>query len=268
MESIEYNKVYDFTNENVNCLNNLYHFDNSKVLSVIGSGDQYFTSILNGAKKVDVFDINPTAYLYLILKFYAIRELTYEEFYDFLINKNFDNIFIYNKLESLLPLEVLKYYKYLMENSKKIIKRKKYKECFRDDTIHLLLKQNQKYYFNEKKPIIPFLIKENYYILKEKLKNTKIPIFFNNNIIKLNSDIKSHYDILLTSNIFEYLKMEVSEYTKYLKSLDIPEIQGCYDWFGTNLDLFILYGYNINVVTPSAKYEHSTRRNFVYSLKK
>ena len=162
----------------------------------------------------------------------------------------------------------MKYYRYLIKNSKKIIKRKKYKECFRDDTIHLLLKQTQKYYFNKEKPIIPFLIKENYYILKEKLKNTKIPNFFNNNIIELKSDIKSNYDILLTSNIFEYLQMEVSEYTQYLKSLDIPEIQGCYDWFGINLNLFMFYGYNTNVVIPSAKYEHGTKRNFVYSLKK
>ena len=268
MEKKEYNKVYDFTNENVNCLNKLYNFKNSKVLTVIGSGDQYFSSILNGAKEVDVFDINSTAYLYLILKFYAIRELSYEEFYDFFINKNFDNIFIYNKLESLLPLEVLKYYKYLMENSKKIIKRKKYNECFRDDGIHLLLKQTQKYYFNEDKQIIPFLIKENYYILQEKLKNTNLPKFLNRNLIDLKFDIKSKYDILLTSNIFEYLNLEVSKYTKYLKSLDIPEIQGCYDWFGANLDIFVFYGYQFNIVAPSAKYEHGTKRNFVYSLKK
>ena len=46
-----YYKVYDFTNENVSCLNSLYHFDNSKVLSAVGSGDQYFASVLNGAKK-------------------------------------------------------------------------------------------------------------------------------------------------------------------------------------------------------------------------
>lgn len=126
MESIEYNKVYDFTNENVNCLNNLYHFDNSKVLSVIGSGDQYFTSILNGAKKADVFDLNTTSYLYLILKFYAIRELSYEEFYDLLINKNFENAFIYKKLEPFLPLEVLKYYKYLTKNTRRIFNKKEY----------------------------------------------------------------------------------------------------------------------------------------------
>ena len=82
-----YNQVYDFTNENVSCFKDLYHFKNSKVLSVVGSGDYYFSCILNGAKQIDLFDVNPTSYLYFILKFYSIRELTYEEFYDFLIKK-------------------------------------------------------------------------------------------------------------------------------------------------------------------------------------
>ena len=268
MESTQYNKVYDFTNENVNCLKYLYHFDNSKVLSVIGSGDQYFTSILNGAKKVDVFDINCTSYLYLILKFYAIRELTYEEFYDFFINKNFDNIFIYYKLEPFLPLEVLKYYKYLIKNKPNIIKKKKYVECFKNDGIHLLLKKNQKYYLNKEKPIIPFLIKDSYYKLQEKLKNTEIPDFYNINLLDLKSVNNNHYDILLTSNIYEYLGLGLYKYTKYLKDLDIPEIQACYDWYNLYLYDFMAYNYHIAAVFPSCKHEHGTKRNFVYSLKK
>jgi len=268
LETKEYKKVYDFTNENVNCLKFLYHFDNSKVLSVIGSGDQYFTSILNGAKKVDVFDINATSYLYLILKFYAIRELTYEEFYDFLINKNFDNIFIYNKLEPFLPLEVLKYYKYLIMNSQNIRYKKKYVQCFKNDGIHLFLKQNQKYYFNNKQPIIPFLLKENYYKLQEKLKDIKIPDFFNINLLELKSNISDKYDVLLTSNIYNYLEMRISDYTEFLKSFDIPEIQSGYDWYGSHKTSFVAHRHNINIVVPSSKHEYCTDRNFVYSLKK
>ena len=48
--------VYSFTNENVNSYGNLYNFDNARVLSVLGSGDQYFTSLLYGAKSIDLFD--------------------------------------------------------------------------------------------------------------------------------------------------------------------------------------------------------------------
>lgn len=268
MEKRQYTKVYDFTNENVNCLQYLYNFDNSKVLSVIGSGDQYFTSILNGAKKVDVFDINSTAYLYLLLKFYSIRELNYEEFYDLFINKNFDNIFIYKKLESVLPLEVLKYYKYLVKNKQSIIKKKKYENCFKNDGIHLLLKQNQKYYFNKQRPIIPFLIKDNYYKLQEKIKNTEIPDFYNINLLDLKSVNNNNYDILLTSNIYSYLGMTLREYTNFLNEFNIPEIQAFYDWYGDKSSIFDFYKYEITKVLSSSTYEYGRKTNFVYSLKK
>ena len=40
------NKVYKFSNENLTSYQELYDFTDKKVLSVIGSGDQYFSSIL------------------------------------------------------------------------------------------------------------------------------------------------------------------------------------------------------------------------------
>ena len=44
------NKLYRFSNENLTSYQDLYDFKNKKVLSVIGSGDQYFSSILYGAE--------------------------------------------------------------------------------------------------------------------------------------------------------------------------------------------------------------------------
>ena len=49
-------KIYDFTNENVSAYKDLFDFSNARVLTVLGSGDQYFTSLLNGAKNIEVFD--------------------------------------------------------------------------------------------------------------------------------------------------------------------------------------------------------------------
>ena len=46
------NKVYKFSNENLTSYQELYDFTDKKVLSVIGSGDQFFSSILYGAKEV------------------------------------------------------------------------------------------------------------------------------------------------------------------------------------------------------------------------
>lgn len=260
-----YKKVYDFTNENVACLKDLYHFENSKVLSVVGSGDQCLTSILNGAKKVDLFDINQTSYLYFVLKFYAIRELSYEEFYDFFIEKNIGNLSIYKKIGHVLPIEALKYYEYLFLCSKK---RKKLKNCFRKDSIDLLCKDNQLYYFNKEKQIIPYLIKENYYKLQDILKRMEVPNFYHCNIIDLKKTINDNYDIMLLSNIYNCIILCIEEYTRLLKKLDIPEIQACYDWFGVFLRDFIENGYSIDVVAPSSPYEYSEKGNYVYSLRK
>lgn len=42
-------RVFPFTNENLTSYGKIYNFDNAKVLSFLGSGDQYFSSILHGA---------------------------------------------------------------------------------------------------------------------------------------------------------------------------------------------------------------------------
>ena len=77
------NKIYKFTNENLTSFKELYDFEGKKVLSVIGSGDQYFASILYGASEVTLFDKNPLAYYYLIFKYAAIKIFSYEEFIKF-----------------------------------------------------------------------------------------------------------------------------------------------------------------------------------------
>lgn len=260
-----YNRVYDFTNENVSCLKDLYHFENSKVLTVVGSGDQFFASVLNGAKKVDLFDINPTSYLYFLLKFYSIRELTYEEFYEFLVLKKFNNLRIYMKLESLLPKEVLKYYKYLIENNKK---RRNNFSCFKLDGIDLLSKLNQKYYFKNDETVIPYFIKVNYYKLQETLKKIEIPNFLNSNILDLKDVINQKYDIILMSNIYNSLSMDIERYTELLKKFDSPEIEACYDWNGWYLGMFNNNDYHVDIVLPSAPDEYNEKSNYVYSLKR
>ena len=260
-----YNKVYDFTNENISCLKDLYHFEKARVLSIVGSGDQFFASILNGAKYVDLVDINPTSYLYLILKFFAIRELSYKEFYEFMVLKKFGNIYIYLKLESVLPIEVLKYYKYLIENNKKYIYNY---SCFRNDGIDLLCKQNQKYYFDNDKTVIPYFKREKYYELQEKLKKIKLPNFHQTNIVDLKNKIGGNYDIILMSNVYNSLFMSLDEYTELLKNFDSPEIQACYDWNAWYLRIFESKNYLVDKVLPSSPQEYNENCNYIYSLKK
>lgn len=257
----KYDKVYNFTNENVTCLNQLYNLYNSKVLSVVGSGDQYFTSILGGAKQVDLYDVNSTSYLYFILKFYAIRELTFEEFYDLLVLRNFNNEIIYSKLENVLPIEVLKYYRFLITNSKN-----KNETPFRNDGINLFTKFNKKYYFKNDNTVIPYFQQDKYYELQNKLKQQSLPKFYKKNILELNP--KQKYDVLFTSNIYFHTNLTVFDYVEELNKFDIPQIQAGYDWYGTDMDAFVYMGCLVNLVTPSSPKEYDSKKNFVYSIKK
>jgi len=105
-ESNYQGKVYSFTNENLVEYKKIYNFNNAKVLSVIGSGDQYFSSLLYGARNVDLYDINRMTWDYFVLKYYAILTLTYEEFYNFFVISNLDNMDIYNKVRYYLPEQI------------------------------------------------------------------------------------------------------------------------------------------------------------------
>ena len=49
--------TYLFTTEDIKSY--MPNLEGKKVLSVASSGDQYFNALLRGAKKVDLFDINP-----------------------------------------------------------------------------------------------------------------------------------------------------------------------------------------------------------------
>ena len=72
-------KVYSFTNENVSSYSDIYNMNGANMLTILGSGDQYFTAILNGAKNVELIDINVISWYYFVLKFTSIKYLSYEE---------------------------------------------------------------------------------------------------------------------------------------------------------------------------------------------
>ena len=98
--------VYPFTNENISSYKNLYNFENAKVLSVLGSGDQYFSSLLYGTKEIEVYDCNFLTWDFFVLKFYGILILNYEEFYEYFVTKRLDDLKCFNKLLPYLPNDV------------------------------------------------------------------------------------------------------------------------------------------------------------------
>lgn len=210
-------KIYDFTNENVGAFKSLFDFSNARVLTVLGSGDQYFTSLLNGAKNIEVFDYNIVTWYYFLLKYIAIKYLSYEDFYQMFITDNLDNLKIYNKILPYLPEDCIWFF-----NQLSLLKRK-FSSIKTNNTLFLSSLKN-----NNLK--IPYLNKEKYYELQDILKHIDIPVFYNCNLLDLKNLISNEFDILILSNIYHYLDFNVSDYHEFLNKFNIPNILALYTW--------------------------------------
>ena len=207
-------KVYGFTNENIDAFPEFFNFDNASVLTVLGSGDQYFSALLNGAKNVDVFDINYLAWYHFILKYTAIKVLSYEEFMQMFVSDNLDNLSIYAKLRKYLPDEV-KYFFDKLISLGRTFSSIKIKNIIFDNA-----KMNNIPYFNE----------NTYYKLQSILQSSNFPAFYNCNLLDILKFTKKSYDVALLSNIYHYLNNNPSDYHDFLSKINCPEILALYTW--------------------------------------
>ncbi len=228
-------KVYGFTNENVRVFSNYFDFNDANVLTVLGSGDQYFQAILDGAKNVDVFDINYIAWLHFLLKFTAIRTLSYEEFIQMFIIDNLNNLAIYGKLRNFLPDEV----KYFFD---KLISLK------RDFSS---IKLRNVIFDNAKINNIPYFDSKTYYVLQSLLRNQPIPSFYNCDLLNIKSFTKESYDVALISNIYHYLSMNANQYLEFLnKNVKSSQILALYTWIlnDEERDEFLENGFDVYLI--------------------
>lgn len=249
------NKIYKFTNENITSFNKLYNFEGKKVLSVIGSGDQYFASILYGAEEVTLFDKNPLAYYYLIFKYASIKVFSYEEFIKFYFTSDMRNITLYNKLRLALPNEVREVFDRYFKVGLNLIMHPS-----------LGLKKTINYKTGR---IIPYLDKKNYNLLKSKLNDSNFPKVKVLLFEELYKELNTNYDVMLFSNIFCYLGILVEDYNiymnNYLKYLNKGgQIEANYVWNkGSEYLEGFLYGdYIINEVPAVSGFGE----NYVASL--
>lgn len=207
--------TYLFATENISGFSKKISYKNKTILTVTSSGDQAFNFILNGAKSIDLFDKNIFSNYYFNLKLAAIKCLEYEEFLDFLIPKN--NI---NK-QNVFSLET-----YLKIRNE--IKEQKIKEfwdylfChYKGTTIYnsklfSISKNNRKDYIDCNDYLKN---KDNYNLLKEKLKN-KTFTFYNINLFTDKLPSNSEYDFIYLSNIFDNLYAKSTlDFIKKLKQI-------------------------------------------------
>lgn len=80
-----YSPSYVLTNEDVRWVSRLTKNIGEKVLTVTSSGDHALFYSLNGAKKIDTFDISFCTKVAMDIKLAAIKNFTYKQYIEFLI---------------------------------------------------------------------------------------------------------------------------------------------------------------------------------------
>ena len=248
--------AYLITNENIGAYDEMYHFEGKDVLSVVGSGDQYFTCKLHGAKRVDVFDYSINAWYLLVLKFMAIRNFSYNDFYHYIIREKIRNIETYEKVKKYLPKEIRQYlgrnYKFFASG---------------------IISPCGDYYKGPKfgdGSIIPYFDRDNYYKLQGILNQEELPTFYHKDIVDLPGEVKGPYDIMIASNIFAWLttsRTRVNNPSGFKDLLDkIPAevVQANYSWRKWEDDLTD-YGYQETAI-PSVNPDYE--QNYVYTYTK
>lgn len=237
-------KIYSFTNENLTSFGSLYNFQGAKVLTVLGSGDQYFSSLLYGAKNVEVFDKNRLAWDFFVLKFFGIIVFRYEEFYDYFVSKKMDDYLYFEKLKKYLPADVSFRIDSLYHTYKRL-------------SIFLDYIDKDSIRFNNG-DFIPYMRQIDYYCLKKILIRYELPKFYNIEFSKLpEKTTDKSYDILLASNCYDWMyedrESSLLKYKELLEQFDVQEYQAIYAWwlndeFRSNIEE---NGFTINSVPTS-----------------
>lgn len=250
-------KVYGFSNENVAAYLDLYNMDEANVLSVIGSGDQYFTALLGGAKEITLYDININAWYYFVLKYMAIKYLSFEEFITFFVDNNLNNIALYLKIRDYLPYEARMFWDRFRIIGLNFSSAKLNNTIFSSFKV----KDYEKY--------IPYFKIDEFYRLKEILNHVSLPNVMINDFVNIaESQSRGSYDLVFLSNIYHWIDKNPEEFKRLLDKYDSGVIQAMYAWSYTNeVENFWALGFDVDLVDAVNK-ATDFNKNYVLTYKK
>lgn len=203
----KYQKVYFSTNENIREYLNFVNFKYKKDgLSVLGSGDHIFNLINKGILNIDTFDTNLLTDFYVFgIKAAMVQKYNYKEYLSViskLINYNTPSNEIDEILMDLLPSMDNKYRKFWKEIINFNYQMQK-KENTNISLINLL--------FINIRDVEDIMFKNNYLFNEYEFNKLKNNIFKSNitykniDAIDLPKEYRLKYDVILFSNIFDYM---------------------------------------------------------------
>lgn len=205
-QSIE--NAYLFTNEMINGY--MPDLSGQDILSVAGSGDQYFNALLNNGNHVDLFDINYISKFIIYLKKAGFENLDYDVFCIFFGLYNIHHIFdydIYKSFSNAINEEAQIYWNYLYALTRYrgySIYESDIVSNYHDHTERIIKSNN---YFKE----------EDFLRLKKILSGIPDISFTHTDINDLPSLLRKKYDSIFLSNIGTY--QNNTNFIKIIKKL-------------------------------------------------
>lgn len=172
-------------------------FNRKRALTVLSGGDHVFNLAFMDVKEIDAFDINMLQYFVYYLRKAMLDSLMYEEFK--YMNLRFDSYAIYGLIQGIekskkaLREDVYEYYRKILEFAKKYGRL--------ENLYYSVIGYSWRNYNNYLQS------EETYLALREKLKNTKVNLYFGD-VRDISKNLKGDYDIALLSNISDYLGNE------------------------------------------------------------
>lgn len=221
-----FERIYPFSNENINDCFSHFDLDNKKCLTVLGSSDQVLDLCLKGSNIITSFDINPlTIYYFELKKAALLSNITLEEYLKFFCFKDYSpcntnnfsvfNQDTFNKLIPFLSSDAYLFWSSLFKEFK-ILEIRRVKSIFEywDEPNKDILKET-----------IGYLKDNNFYVLKERIKDLKFN-FINCDIRNLQGNLNMEYDFIYLSNIIQYIEVMFKDKInkKRLDSLNDKEI--------------------------------------------
>lgn len=232
-EFSEYSAMYTFTTENLAGYLEQLSISGKSILTVTASGDQLINLALLGARNVDNFDSCKNAYYMAKLKIAALKTLTYEEFLSYFsyceeqsinhlgiisiqqpVNENpyYLSYNLYLKIRNNLDVDVAYYFDYLYHEYNFSSDKLKLSDLFfkgsKKDAI-----ANNKYLANP----------NNYYEARTRIQQVSYN-FYNCDVYQI-CNIECQYDIILLSNIYDYVTLneytcdnDNTEYIQYIRN--------------------------------------------------
>lgn len=193
----KYSKAFIGASEDIKFYLEQESFNRKRALTVLGAGDHVFNLAFMDVKEIDAFDINMLQYFVYYLRKAMLDSLMYEEFKH--MNLRFDSYAMdglaqgIEKSKKILREDVYEYYRKILEFARKIGRL--------ENLYYFVIGDFWRNYNNYLQS------EETYLALREKLKNTKVNLYFGD-VRDISKNLKGDYDIALLSNISDYLGSE------------------------------------------------------------